>query len=75
MRLFFVLKKLKLFYKTWNNMIPVTFPKYITVARNRRHPNGMLKVETKNNKSKDVNAFSQNFFRLPYLIGMISPST
>ena len=59
--LFFRFKKLKLFHKTWNNIIPVTFPKYITIAHNRRHPNGILKVET-NNKSKDVNAFSRSFF-------------
>ena len=31
------------------------------MAHNRRHPIGMLKVET-NNKSKDVNVFSRGFF-------------
>ena len=61
MSLFFGLKKLKLFHKSLNNIIPVSFPKYITMAHNRRHPNGMLKVET-NNKSKDVNVFSRSFF-------------
>ena len=61
MSLFFGLKKLKLFHKIWNNIIPVTIPEYITLASNRRHPNGMLKVET-NNKNKDVNAFSRSFF-------------
>ena len=61
MSLFFGLKKLRLFHKSLNNIIPISFPKYITMAHNRRHPNGMLKVET-NNKSKDVNVFSRSFF-------------
>ena len=67
MTLFFGLKKLKLFHKTWNNNIPVKFSEYIIKARNRRHPNGMLKVET-NNLSKDINAFSRSFFpsTIPY---------
>ena len=67
MSLFFGLKKLKLFHKIWNNIIPVTIPEYITLASNRCHPSGMLKVET-NNKNKDVNAFSRSFFpsTLPY---------
>ena len=67
MTLFFGLKKLKLFHKSWNNNIPVNFPEYIIKARNRRHPNGMLKVET-NNRSKDINAFSRSFFpsTIPY---------
>ena len=56
MSLFFGLKKLKLFHKSLNNIIPVSFPKYITMTHNRRHLNGMLIVET-NNKSKDVNVF------------------
>ena len=30
MSLFFGLKKLKLFHKIWNNIIPVTIPEYIT---------------------------------------------
>ena len=53
MSLFFGLKKLKLFHKIWNNIIPVTIPEYFTLASNRRHSNGMLKVET-NNRNKDV---------------------
>ena len=61
MTLFFGLKKLKLFHKSWNNNIPVKFPGYIIKVRNRRHPNGMLKVKT-NNRSKDINAFSRSFF-------------
>ena len=67
MTLFLGLKKLKLFHKTWNNNIPVKFPEYIIKARNRRHPNGMLKVET-NNLSKDINAFSRSCFpsTIPY---------
>ena len=68
MTLFFGRKKLKLFHKTWNNNIPVKFPEYIIKTRNRRHANGMLKIET-NNMSKNINkAFSPSFFSFHHIL-------